>query len=113
MLFYTWFIYFCVSNIMTQLIISSSILYDSSIANSYVVVENLRYFLSGFNTTEPLWFGHKIKLFVKQGYFSGGAGEIFPILYQYLILLVINKNKMHKLGYVLSKEAAKRFVEHG
>lgn len=43
--------------------------------NRYVIVENLRYFLSGYNTTEALWFGHKFKTIVKQGYFSGGAGE--------------------------------------
>lgn len=41
----------------------------------YVIVENLRYFLSAFNTSKPLWFGHKFKAIVKKGYFSGGAGE--------------------------------------
>ena len=34
----------------------------------------MRYFLSPFNTSYPLWFGHKFKTIVKQGYFSGGAG---------------------------------------
>jgi hypothetical protein len=43
----------------------------------YVIVENLRYFLSAFNTSQPLWFGHKFKAIVKSGYFSGGAGESF------------------------------------
>jgi len=45
-------------------------------------VENLRYFLSGFNTTEALWFGHKYKTKVKKGFFSGGAGEIITIAFQ-------------------------------
>ncbi|XP_046656575.1 glycoprotein-N-acetylgalactosamine 3-beta-galactosyltransferase 1-like isoform X2 [Daphnia pulicaria] len=57
--------------------------------DTYVIVENLRYFLSAFNTSEPLWFGHKYKAIVKKGYFSGGA------------------------GYVLSKEATRRFVKEG
>ena len=45
--------------------------------------------LSAYNTSEPIAFGHKFKKFIKQGFFSGGA------------------------GYVLSKEATKRFVEQG
>ena len=42
--------------------------------SSYVVLENLRYMLSTYNSSEPIAFGHKFKPFVKQGYFSGGAG---------------------------------------
>ncbi|KAI9559032.1 hypothetical protein GHT06_015821 [Daphnia sinensis] len=57
--------------------------------DTYVIVENLRYFLSGFNTAEPLYFGHKFKAIVKSGFFSGGA------------------------GYALSKEATRRFVTIG
>ncbi|XP_057381630.1 glycoprotein-N-acetylgalactosamine 3-beta-galactosyltransferase 1-like [Daphnia carinata] len=57
--------------------------------DTYVVVENLRYFLSPYNTSKALWFGHKYKAIVETGYFSGGA------------------------GYVLSKEATRRFVEEG
>ncbi|XP_046456804.1 glycoprotein-N-acetylgalactosamine 3-beta-galactosyltransferase 1-like [Daphnia pulex] len=55
--------------------------------DTYIIVENLRYFLSGFNTSKPMWFGHKFKALVKNGYFSGGA------------------------GYALSREATKRFVK--
>ncbi len=37
-------------------------------------MENMRYFLSAFNTSDPMWFGYKFKVIIKQGYFSGGAG---------------------------------------
>nr|CAH0099549.1 unnamed protein product [Daphnia galeata] len=57
--------------------------------DTYAIMENMRYFLSSYNTSKPLWFGHKFKTIVRQGYFSGGA------------------------GYVLSKEATRRFVEEG
>ena len=53
----------------------------------YAIVENLRYMLSAYNTSEPMYFGCLFKPFVKQGYMSGGA------------------------GYVLSREALKRFIE--
>ncbi|XP_059178877.1 glycoprotein-N-acetylgalactosamine 3-beta-galactosyltransferase 1-B-like isoform X2 [Physella acuta] len=57
--------------------------------DTYLIVENLRYFLSGQNTSEPVYFGHHFKTIVKQGYYSGGG------------------------GYVLSKEALKRLGEQG
>ena len=53
--------------------------------DTYVIVENLRYFLSSQNTSKPVFFGHHFKTLVKQGYYSGGG------------------------GYVLSKEALKRY----
>jgi glycoprotein-N-acetylgalactosamine 3-beta-galactosyltransferase len=53
----------------------------------YAIVENLRYFLSTYNTSEPLYFGNRFKLNVNQSYMVGGA------------------------GYVLSREAVRRFVE--
>ncbi|XP_018427114.1 PREDICTED: glycoprotein-N-acetylgalactosamine 3-beta-galactosyltransferase 1-like [Nanorana parkeri] len=55
--------------------------------DTYVVVENLRWMLSNFTSDQPIYFGKRFKPFAKQGYMSGGA------------------------GYVLSKEALKRFVE--
>ena len=68
--------------------------------DTYMIVENLRYLLKDFETTKPVFFGRKRKQIffggkIKQDeqagevYFSGGA------------------------GYVLSKEALKRFVETG
>ena len=35
--------------------------------DTYVVVENLRYFLSSQNASEPIYFGCKFKPYVKQG----------------------------------------------
>ncbi|XP_052796637.1 glycoprotein-N-acetylgalactosamine 3-beta-galactosyltransferase 1-like [Mya arenaria] len=57
--------------------------------DTYTILENLRYFLLDQNKDSPIYFGHHFKTLVKQGYFSGGA------------------------GYVLSKEALRRFGAHG
>lgn len=57
--------------------------------DAYVIVENLRYFLSTQNPEEPIYFGHHFNAMAKQGYFSGGS------------------------GFVLSKEALRRFGQHG
>ncbi|XP_070963358.1 glycoprotein-N-acetylgalactosamine 3-beta-galactosyltransferase 1-B-like [Oncorhynchus clarkii lewisi] len=55
--------------------------------DTFVVVDNLRWVLSNHTPEEPLYFGKRFKPYAKQGYMSGGA------------------------GYVLSKEALRRFVE--
>ncbi|CAH1789434.1 unnamed protein product, partial [Owenia fusiformis] len=57
--------------------------------DTFVIVENLRYLLSAYKRTDPIYFGHKFKVIIKQGYFSGGG------------------------GYVLSHEALKRYAEKG
>lgn len=55
--------------------------------DTFVIVENLRFLLKDYDPSKPIFFGRKFKPYVKQGYMSGGA------------------------GYVLSKEATKRFVD--
>ncbi|XP_068606573.1 glycoprotein-N-acetylgalactosamine 3-beta-galactosyltransferase 1-A [Brachionichthys hirsutus] len=55
--------------------------------DTFVVVDNLRWILSNRTPEEAIYFGKRFKPYTKQGYMSGGA------------------------GYVLSKEALKRFVE--
>ncbi|XP_049653658.1 LOW QUALITY PROTEIN: glycoprotein-N-acetylgalactosamine 3-beta-galactosyltransferase 1-B-like [Accipiter gentilis] len=54
--------------------------------DTFVVVANLRWLLAGHPPDRPIYFGKRFKPFAKQGYMSGGA------------------------GYVLSKEALRRFV---
>lgn len=53
--------------------------------DTYVIMENLRYFLSGQDRNAPVYFGHHFAQWVPQGYTSGGA------------------------GYVASREAVRRF----
>ncbi|XP_056129623.1 glycoprotein-N-acetylgalactosamine 3-beta-galactosyltransferase 1-B isoform X2 [Lampris incognitus] len=55
--------------------------------DTYVIVDNLRWVLANRTPDEPIYFGRRFKPYAKQGYMSGGA------------------------GYVLSKEALRRFVE--
>ncbi|OXA53481.1 glycoprotein-N-acetylgalactosamine 3-beta-galactosyltransferase 1-like isoform X2 [Folsomia candida] len=57
--------------------------------DTYVIMENLRFLLKGIDPESPIYYGCKFKPHVKQGYISGGA------------------------GYVLSKEALRRFVGDG
>ena len=55
--------------------------------DTFMIIENLRHFLQDYNTSNAVHFGHHFQMF--GGYFSGGA------------------------GYVLSREALRRFVEMG
>nr|XP_055068928.1 glycoprotein-N-acetylgalactosamine 3-beta-galactosyltransferase 1-B [Misgurnus anguillicaudatus] len=55
--------------------------------DTYVIVDNLRWILANYSPEDPIYFGRRFKPYLKQGYMSGGA------------------------GYVLSKEALRRFVE--
>ena len=57
--------------------------------DTYVIVENLRRLLKDHDSQKPIYFGRRFKPYIPQGYMSGGA------------------------GYVLSKEAVRRFVKEG
>ncbi|XP_059575297.1 glycoprotein-N-acetylgalactosamine 3-beta-galactosyltransferase 1-A [Alligator mississippiensis] len=54
--------------------------------DTFVAVDNLRWLLSAHAPDRPIYFGKRFKPFARQGYMSGGA------------------------GYVLSREALRRFV---
>ncbi|XP_049873442.1 glycoprotein-N-acetylgalactosamine 3-beta-galactosyltransferase 1-like [Pectinophora gossypiella] len=56
---------------------------------TYVIVENLRHLLADYRSTDPIYFGCRLKPFAKRGYMSGGA------------------------GYVLSRAALDRFIYKG
>ena len=58
--------------------------------DTYVIVENLKSMLQDVDPNEPVYYGARFDMSeLKEGYMSGGA------------------------GYVLSKEALRRFVEDG
>ena len=57
--------------------------------DTFVILENLRYFLSDKDSNSPVYYGHHFKTILKQGFTSGGA------------------------GYVLSREALGRFGKFG
>ncbi|XP_033731655.1 glycoprotein-N-acetylgalactosamine 3-beta-galactosyltransferase 1-like [Pecten maximus] len=44
--------------------------------DTYVIVENLRHFLSNKNQKEAIYYGRRFKPYVKQGFMSGGAGYV-------------------------------------
>ena len=50
--------------------------------DTYVIVENLRYMLEPYNSSQPIYFGCKFKPYVKQGYMSGGAGNFHNLISQ-------------------------------
>jgi glycoprotein-N-acetylgalactosamine 3-beta-galactosyltransferase len=54
--------------------------------DTWIFVENLRYFLYPYSPSYPIYFGCKLKPYVNQGYMSGSA-------------------------YVMSREALRRFNE--
>ena len=54
------------------------------------MLENLRYMLSFYNSSDPIAFGHKFKPFVKQGYFGGGSGNFLLINDSTLPFFMIN-----------------------
>lgn len=54
--------------------------------DTWIFMENLRYFLYSYSPEMPIYFGCKLKSFIDQGYMSGS-------------------------GYVLSREAVRRFNE--
>uniref|UniRef100_A0A914DVJ7 N-acetylgalactosaminide beta-1,3-galactosyltransferase n=1 Tax=Acrobeloides nanus TaxID=290746 RepID=A0A914DVJ7_9BILA len=55
--------------------------------DSFILLENLRFMLLAYSRYDPVYFGCKFRPYTKQGYMSGGA------------------------GYVLSREALRKFVE--
>ncbi|CAH1778270.1 unnamed protein product [Owenia fusiformis] len=57
--------------------------------DTFVLVDNLRYFLKDKNSSEPVMYGHHFVPYLPGGYLSGGA------------------------GYVISKEALRRYAEEG
>ncbi|XP_037779936.1 glycoprotein-N-acetylgalactosamine 3-beta-galactosyltransferase 1-like [Penaeus monodon] len=55
--------------------------------DTYTIIENLRYMLSNYDPEFPVYFGSRLRLFYKEGILGGGS------------------------GYVMSREATRKFVE--
>ncbi|ETE71699.1 Glycoprotein-N-acetylgalactosamine 3-beta-galactosyltransferase 1-B, partial [Ophiophagus hannah] len=48
--------------------------------DTFVVLENLRWLLSNYSSSRPIYFGRRFRPFAKQGYMSGGGGYILRFL---------------------------------
>ncbi|XP_072037421.1 glycoprotein-N-acetylgalactosamine 3-beta-galactosyltransferase 1-like [Amphiura filiformis] len=44
--------------------------------DTYVIVDNLKYFLRDKNSSKAVYYGHHFAPFIKNGYMSGGAGYV-------------------------------------
>ncbi|MPC09079.1 Glycoprotein-N-acetylgalactosamine 3-beta-galactosyltransferase 1 [Portunus trituberculatus] len=47
--------------------------------DTYTIMENMRYMLSTYDSSLPIYFGSRFKKFTKQGYMSGGK-SLSPLL---------------------------------
>ena len=54
----------------------------------YTIIENLRYMLSPYDPTEPIYFGCRFKKYVKEGYMSGGKVD-----FDYSLFTFCNMNQ--------------------
>ena len=43
--------------------------------DTFVIMENLRFFLTNYSPTEPLYFGQIMQELFQNGYMTGGAGK--------------------------------------
>nr|KAG5706728.1 hypothetical protein BaRGS_007231 [Batillaria attramentaria] len=64
--------------------------------DTYVIMENLRYFLSFYNTDDPIFFGQIFQKFAKQGYPSGGSGH--PSCPRYQLSLTLATTRMANMS---------------
>ena len=73
--------------------------------NRYTIVENLRNFVSPYNSSLPYFFGRKFNItnFV---FFSGGAGKQSGCRWSSMLIICFS-------GYILSREALRRVFELG
>lgn len=76
--------------------------------NTFVILENLRYFLSAYSSNDPIYFGYKMNQpnILKYGYNDGGAGYVLSLNALERFHNVMNHNDVRSSCHMDSNQSA-------